>query len=133
MLEPFGEPQYFTVRQKKRWIFYRRSLHPFVDPALRCAQIPAPGPQTYVNDRSSCVSSRKIIPLYGAPKALSPDAMKIAFTAFERAAQDLHNDRPLTEADRAALARVVIELAEHGLRCPSLLRDAAIARFEQAA
>jgi hypothetical protein len=85
------------------------------------------------NDRSSCVASRKIIPLYGAPNALSPDAMKIVIAAFDRATEALHNGRPLSEADRVVLARAVIELAERGVRCPSLLRDAAIARFEQAA
>lgn len=79
------------------------------------------------------MNSRKIVPFFSVPAALDPDAMKIVIAAFERAQQDLRDDGPLSDAARAALARTVIELAEHGVRCPALLSDAALARFGKAA
>jgi hypothetical protein len=79
------------------------------------------------------VRSRKIVPFYRAPAALNPDAMKIVYAAFERAEQDLRDQGALSDVARAALARTVIELAEHGMRCPTLLSDAAVARFGKAA
>jgi len=68
------------------------------------------------------------------PNALDPKAMRAIVIAFDDAAEELRHRGPtykeLAPATSASLARTVIELAEHGLRDPDLLKKAALARFK---
>lgn len=68
------------------------------------------------------------------PKALDPAAVRAIIIAFDDAAEALRHRgeryAELAPKTRASLARTVIELAEHGLRDPELLKDAALARFK---
>lgn len=67
------------------------------------------------------------------PKALDPGTVRAIIIAFDDAAEALrHRGESCAELPpqtRASLARTVIELAEHGLHDPVLLKDAALARF----
>lgn len=69
------------------------------------------------------------------PKALDPVALRAIIIAFDDAAEVLRHRGDdyveLPPRTRASLARTVIELAEHGLRDPEQLKEAALARFKR--
>lgn len=73
-------------------------------------------------------------PRASVPKALDPTTVRAIVIAFDDAAEALRHRgadyRELASKTRASLARTLIELAEHGLRDPILLKEAALARFK---
>jgi len=70
-------------------------------------------------------------PTFQRPSIRRPFAIVIAFDDAAEALRHRAEHRELAPKTRASRARTLIELAEHGLRDPVLLKEAALARFKK--